>query len=302
MFPRSLCRWAPILAFAVLCSPPAVRAQPVPTVSQDNPLHDTVVHVNANPPLEGNSESNRAHPSFSAIMPVPKGDTMTAMLSVEVPGVNGAAPTDEIIKNPDGTIPTWTLTATAPNVAAGIFVPGIVEKNGNNLAGIIPTDIYQSHTDPNLHSGFVQLAAFKPDPGMLPIDTFLLTHIGSQELNVPDFISLTAPNLYYGVDMAIWLAQSSGSFTLGNTYTIVNGTSPQFPGFTFSTTPLTDSGTGWSTTTPYSGPATADTFHGLSANVPEPSPLALAVVGVVAYVVGYGLYRTHRRRLCVKNA
>jgi len=268
-----------ILTFAVLCWPRVTCAQTITTVSDFNPNNDVLINATETNPIPVSSrEQDKEHPSVHVIQHIPKNDTMTAMITVK----------DVIYKNPNGTVPTFSGTSKLDNGALSFFVPGIIREPGGTK--VFPTDIFQSHTDPSLGSGIIQLAAYQHDPGMLPLGSFLQANVGDRELNVPDFITATASNLYFGVDLTTWASEAPGSFTLGDTFTIVDGTSSLLPGYLFSTTPLTATDSGWTTSTPYDGTATLDSFHGLSV-VPEPTSLTLAVIAISVLVGALRLIR-----------
>jgi hypothetical protein len=107
------------------------------------------------------------------------------------------------------------------------------------------------------------------------------------EVRIPDLFGDTnkdgilgdADILYSLVDLNIYL-NSIPSFSLGDSFTIANGTTSALPGMQFSTTPFDfDPGTGFSGT-PYSGTAVAEGEHGVTV-IPEPSAIVLIGIGLI---------------------
>jgi hypothetical protein len=85
--------------------------------------------------------------------------------------------------------------------------------------------------------------------------------------------------LYSLVDLNIYL-NSIPSFSLGDSFAVVDGTTLALPGMSFSTTPFTfDAGTGFSGT-PYTGTGVAEGEHGVSV-IPEPSAIVLFGTGLL---------------------
>lgn len=94
--------------------------------------------------------------------------------------------------------------------------------------------------------------------------------------------------LYSLVDLNDYLANPIPNFSLGDTFTVVNGQVSQLPFMYFSTTEFDfDEATGFTTSTPYSGQATAFTQHDMEAEaIPEPTAtlsfLALGILGTAS--------------------
>ena len=116
-------------------------------------------------------------------------------------------------------------------------------------------------------------------------------------VSVPDLFADTngdgklgpGDDLYSLVDMNTYLNKIP-TFTLGEDFSIVDGTSADLPGMTFSTTPFSfDPSTGF-TGTPYTGTGTANAGHDVSA-IPEPSPLATGSLAAAALTAAARLGR-----------
>jgi hypothetical protein len=85
--------------------------------------------------------------------------------------------------------------------------------------------------------------------------------------------------LYSLVDLNVYL-NLIPSFSLGDSFVMVNGTTPALPGMSFSTTPFAfDPETGLSGT-PYTGTGVAEGEHGVTV-IPEPSAIVLLASGLL---------------------
>ena len=94
---------------------------------------------------------------------------------------------------------------------------------------------------------------------------------------------LNGVTLYSLVDLAVYV-QAIPTFAEGDVFNVVNGVVAGLPGMRFSTTPFTfDPVTGF-TDPPYTGMAIAETQHGFTPAVPEPSSVALLAAGMAAIV------------------
>src|ERR1700722_10693616 len=85
-----------------------------------------------------------ASPIFKVNQNLPVGDMMTAMLTH-----NGA-----VIKNADGSTPTYSATVGVGTQGVSFTAPGIA--NGQTV-----TDIAQTHSDPGVLIGTIQIGAFQ---------------------------------------------------------------------------------------------------------------------------------------------
>lgn len=123
----------------------------------------------------------------------------------------------------------------------------------------------------------------------------------SVEVQIPDLYADTDGNgqlgpgdlLYSLVDLHQYL-QDVPTFSLGDSFSIVNGQVDALPGMLFSTSPFTydpSSAIGFRFT-PYDGDGLAESLHGLQA-VPEPPYMFYFGVGVVALLGGRRTFR-HR--------
>jgi hypothetical protein len=104
-------------------------------------------------------------------------------------------------------------------------------------------------------------------------------HVGTGvPVRIPDlYIDAPGVTLYSLVDLNVYL-EFLPEFSLGDTFSVVDGLVPVLPGMMFSTTPFVfDPASGFSGT-PYSGGAQAETMHATSA-VPEPAAWILMLVG-----------------------
>jgi hypothetical protein len=119
----------------------------------------------------------------------------------------------------------------------------------------------------------------------------ITSFLGSDvEVEIPDLYADTNGDgtldtgdiLYSLVDMSIYL-QSVPSFSIGDTYSVVNGRVAGLPGMQFSTTEFTfDPSTGF-TGTDYTGTAEAETLHALQ-STPEPGTIVLTLVALAVLV------------------
>jgi hypothetical protein len=122
----------------------------------------------------------------------------------------------------------------------------------------------------------------------------ITSFLGSDvEVEIPDLYADTNGDgsldsgdvLYSLVDMSIYL-QSAPAFSIGDTYSVVNGRVAGLPGMQFSTTEFTfDPATGF-TGTDYTGMAEAETLHALQ-STPEPGSIVLTLCAL-ASVAWYG--------------
>jgi len=140
----------------------------------------------------------------------------------------------------------------------------------------------------------IESVLFDPESGTYELVNVFGTLADRQityEVRIPDLFGDTDNNgilgegdvLYSLVDLNIYL-NSIPSFSLGNSFTIANGTTSALPGMSFSTTPFDfDPGTGFSGT-PYSGTAVAEGEHGVTV-IPEPNTVALLGIGLLGGAV-----------------
>ena len=221
---------------------------------------------------------------------LPEGDRMRVTFTGGTgtgPGRTGTS--DPTIVMPNGDEANCVGTVTPGSEGLRFHSPRVIN-------GVIVTDMHQTHTNPNVDSGTLELAAFGANASgvveQLALGDWLVAngHVGANALTVPDFIRKDV-NLYYGVDLSIWAAagQLIDDSALGLLVAITNGQSSLFPGFSFSLDPLTSGAGGWTTSTPFSGAVTLDSYHRLSVvlDVPEPGALALvALAGLALALVG----------------
>lgn len=144
-----------------------------------------------------------------------------------------------------------------------------------------------------------------PTTGQFQLDNIfgaLASKVGAGvEVLIPDLFSPTNNVLYGLVDLNTYL-NNIPTFSLGDSFSITNGTTSALPGMDFSTTPFIFNPTGAFSGssfgngffgTPYTGEAFALAAHGATAT-PEPSTLALFCIGLL------GLFAYGRR--CRKKA
>jgi hypothetical protein len=113
---------------------------------------------------------------------------------------------------------------------------------------------------------------------------------GSNEIFMPDFFPTPGQGIseiFFGVDLAELGNEGDifvGSQSFGDTFTIIAGSIPELPMYSFSLTPLSYvPGSGWEGTPPPDGTEVDFVaFHAASTPVPEPSSLALFGAGVLA--------------------
>jgi hypothetical protein len=87
----------------------------------------------------------------------------------------------------------------------------------------------------------------------------------------------SSTDLFVGVDLTDWMPNEF-AFSDGDIFEFVAGYSSSLPGFVVGTSEVTFSDTvGWTTATPFTGPATA---AGGADGVPEPSTIALLLLGL----------------------
>jgi len=97
--------------------------------------------------------------------------------------------------------------------------------------------------------------------------------------------------LFCGVDLQAYHNAGGASYTSGETFQIVNGTSPQLPGMLFGSTDVTDTGSGFTTANPYTGSATVFGEQSLR-TVPEAATLIVwSLLGMTAFAFGWGRRR-----------
>jgi hypothetical protein len=202
-----------------------------------------------NPPPDSIG-ANPANPGFRVQQDLPVGDMMTAILTHD----------DKVIMNANGSTPTYSATVGVGTQGVSFVVPGIV--NGQSV-----NDFEQTHSDPGVLIGTIQVGAFQGG-GLSPLGAYV-SSFGTQ--SAPDFSTPTGSALFYGVNLVAWANQS---FTVGTSFSIVDGTSASLPGYQFSTTMLSAGTTGWDQGTPYTGIVTIDSSHTLL--IPEPASVVLA--------------------------
>lgn len=220
------------------------------------------------------SESSRANPAIHVKQRLPVGDTMAATMTSD--GV--------IIRNRDGTVPTYQETVSEGYDGIQFVMPGIVNDK-------VVTDIFQIHSNPEVGFGVLQVAAFRNENDLTPslvefdgLGSWLAEngYVSGNPLAVPDFI--ICGDIFYGVDLSIWAAAgfSDMESRLGQTFAITNGRSDALPGFLFGTSAMFFNGDGWETASLFTGTVTLDSYHEF--DVPEPGSMALFGIAAIGFI------------------
>lgn len=172
------------------------------------------------------------------------------------------------------------------------------------------TDAYQQTKKNNAGEiSELHISAFYPsgsDFQLIGFTNHVADNIGlGIEVFIPDLFadtngdgSLNDGDLLYSIVNLVDFLPAAVNFSLGDTFNIVNGTSPLLPGMMFGTAPIevdADSPSGYSNPSPWTGPGVALTKHGIVA-VSEP-PLFLVFMSFVAYFFA----RTQRSQMTVKS-
>ncbi len=228
------------------------------------------------------SGANPENPHFWVRQRLPVGDTMTATLTTDG---------GETIKNADDTIPTWQGTMRQGEDGVSFIVPGIVN-------GKVVKDIHQTHSNPSVANGTLEVAAFangrNGQPEALPLGGWLADagYVGDAWLGVPDFRAVGGPDIYYSVDIVSWndvgiTDSSTLEAMFGTTFDVVDGACASWPGILFGTSPNMHDARAWAQSDPYTGTVVLDSLHDFG--TPEPATLLLAASGGVVLL-------RHRRR------
>ena len=200
----------------------------------------------------------------------------------------------------------WPQTKHATKNSPAVFnIPPFV------FLGLIPFPVLDAR----------QSAVATGDPGQiadLSIESFSFDPITSQfvmenifktiadkegygvEVPIPDLFADTngdgmlgaGDDLYSLVNLSVYL-ESIPTFSMGDSFTVVDGAVSGLPGMMFSTTPFTfDPSTGFAGT-PYSGPAVVEAIH-LPSAISEPPAIGLLGSSLFG-VIGYRIARRRRK-------
>jgi hypothetical protein len=138
------------------------------------------------------------------------------------------------------------------------------------------------HSDNGLAEGntVVNAAALQFAGGLyseIPLDGYLAP-LGPGGVTWPWFEWPTT-NLFVGVNLVAYLEGGGAIYYVGETFQIVDGTSPQLPGMLFGTTDVSfNPDSGYTTANPYTGSATVFGDQNLR-ETPEPASLSLLILG-----------------------
>ena len=187
------------------------------------------------------------------------------------------------------------LTTTAPVTVQGegvcdfinetIYPQGLAGGQGGGVVQADGSELQPSAADLSIHSG-------KYVPG----HHFNIAAIFGEYtlISIPDLYAVDAnggliadQELYSLVNLATYLAMPL-TFTLDETFDVVNGQVAGLPGMSFSTDPFSFSPEAGFTDPPYSGPATVFTWHDMEA-VPEAATWMLMALGFAG--LGYARMR-----------
>lgn len=247
---------------------------------------------------------------------------MTTSVRAAVPGLSDdCLKGGDIVEHNGFGVPmdaTTVLTDKDTNTIIGFINHGVIAGGGSHTVNVPPGTI-MGHVHCDAYNLFFPVANgggggvgagaksdlhieslfFDPISGTYIVESIfdILAKSGILSVSVPDLWGDTngdgvidsADTLYAVVDLrkflsAEFLGGSAPTFSFGEVFPIVGGTTPSLPGFEFGTLPLTfDPATGFDNPNPYTGDGVAMADHAPA--VPEPAALgllALALGGLIA--------------------
>ena len=198
------------------------------------------------------------------------------------PDLLGFEPIDTILPERDPLDPFGTVSFHVPEKSTN--------SDTHRTAPVM--DYIQYSKDPGPVS-VLMLEAFLPsgtDFVQYPFLDYIDSVVGPfVTIWVPDLYSSNDPDsdaiLYEAVNLSVYMA-SLPTFSLGDTFDIVNGTVPSLPGMIFGNSEVTfdpNSSNGLDNPSPYTGPGYALSEHG---NVVTPEPGSLILMATVMMMLG----------------
>jgi hypothetical protein len=199
--------------------------------------------------------------------------------------------------------PTWPreqLAGTDFDVIVSFDVPTGFEdivQDENGLFKIVRTDVVDVRQTVEVlrDSGevsdlMIESILSSPAAGQYALANIfgtLFERVGLQPISIPDVYADTNRDgvigegdiLYSLVDLNVYL-NAVPSFTLGESFAIVNGVSDRLPGMRFSTTPFVFDPLHGFQDPPFTGTGVTNSFHNVAAT-PEPSTFTICGTGVL---------------------
>jgi hypothetical protein len=215
-------------------------------------------------------------PGGRIMNPQPPGFPVTVAGTPINGGLNGYGATINIpqfgfdcdVKNTTQILPKKKRAALAQAAA-----PATLSSNGGEVSDLMLEALSFNAGQYQSQDLFGTIASFLGDDVEVEIPDLYADTNGDGSLDTGDI-------LYSLVDMSIYL-KSVPSFSIGDTYSVVNGRVAGLPGMQFSTTEFTfDPSTGF-TGTDYTGMAEAETLHALQ-STPEPGTIVLTLVALAS--------------------